>query len=213
MKTVAIPGVTLAFCVALSAGAAHGALITFDDLPLAPPTTNGEEVPDGYAGLNWDEFYYMQADVNNHNPSGYQNAEVSDPHIAFASGVSLPITTVIDIDPGMLFNFTSGWFTAAWYEDLDVTVVGSNSGVDLYTDTFQVDTTGPTFRVFNFIGVDTVTITGSGGTSSPFGASFPDDNTHFVVDNLDITTYVPEPASLTLVAVSASAVWARRRVS
>jgi hypothetical protein len=52
-------------------------VITFDDLP------SYSQISNGYAGLNWNNFYVLNTPDYGLNPSGYQNGTVSVPNVAF----------------------------------------------------------------------------------------------------------------------------------
>jgi len=171
-KAVAIAGcvATLFFC-----GNAR-AVITFDDLPQFA-------VPNGYQGFNWNNFFAVAGDDPAVNPSGYQAAVVSPHNVAF-NGFGNPAI----VSDSHLFNLNSGYFTAAWKDNLQVQVIGRLLGLDVYNNTYVLSTTSPTFIAFNYLGIDEVKFVSSGGTHH-FGSG-----EEFAMDNLDISA-VPEPST------------------
>src|SRR5439155_6509359 len=164
-KAVAIAGcvATLFFC-----GNAR-AVITFDDLPQFA-------VPNGYQGFNWNNFFAVAGDDPAVNPSGYQAAVVSPHNVAF-NGFGNPAI----VSDSHLFNLNSGYFTAAWKDNLQVQVIGRLLGLDVYNNTYVLSTTSPTFIAFNYLGIDEVKFVSSGGTHH-FGSG-----EEFAMDNLDIS--------------------------
>ena len=167
---------------ALGAAAAirtSAALITFDDLPLTSGT-----VPKLYAGLNWNKFYHIDGtgyDVN----SGYHAGVRSPNNVAFDAGGGAATLG------GGPFDLNSAYLTAAWRDNLAVTVVGSLDGKIKYTKICYPSATGPMLIQFDFLGVDNVLFTPSGGTKHP---GYTADGTQFVVDDMTINA-VPEPGT------------------
>src|SRR5262249_15037733 len=105
---------TLALVHALMTGLASAAVtITFDDLPT--PAIDSTVLLNGYAGLNWSNFAYVDSANNNFGTigSGYRNAVVSAPNVAFMGNDSLGQSAIVS---GPTFDFNSAWLTAAWYD-------------------------------------------------------------------------------------------------
>lgn len=159
--------------------------ITFDDLR---DNGDGTFIADGYEGLNWSNFAVLDTPLYRPNPSGYQNGTASGSNVAFNNGGS---EAIISMNSGGDFALTSGDFTAAWNDGLQITVQGLNRGVVLDTTTFTVDSTGPTFETFDWSGIDQLIFGSAGGTSHGYGQI----GEQFVLDNLTIgeTSPVPEP--------------------
>lgn len=146
-------------------------LITFDDLP-----GNGA-ISNGYAGLDWDNFYNM--DVTSAPPgSGYYCSAVSPPIVAFnAYGAPASI-----ISPNGQIDLDSAYLTAALddYPSLTVAVQGFLGSTMLYNSYYTIHDNGPILIDFNYDGIDSATFT-----------TFP--SVQFAMDNVTIT--VPEPGT------------------
>ncbi|PYJ61195.1 MAG: PEP-CTERM sorting domain-containing protein [Verrucomicrobia bacterium] len=179
-KNRASKAVAIAGCVATLFLCGNAmAVITFDDLP-------GFAVPNGYQGFNWNGFFAIDGDNPANNASGYHAGVVSPHNVAF-NGFGNPA-----IVSDTLFNLNSGYFTAAWNDNLQVQVIGRLLGVDVYNNTYVLSATAPTFIAFNYLGIDEVKFISSGGThhSGYSGGS----GEIFAMDNLDISA-VPEPST------------------
>ncbi|OLE12093.1 MAG: hypothetical protein AUI36_40425, partial [Cyanobacteria bacterium 13_1_40CM_2_61_4] len=182
---------------ALTTGFAPAALITFDD--LSAPPLGGSVVPNGYRELNWANFYYVNAANNNFGPSGYRNAVVSSPHVAFMGDDSIGQFALVS---GPVFDFNSAWLTAAWFDGLNLRVRGYAGGVNgtlRYDTAVIVNTSGPTLFTFNYLGIDTLRFDTSGGVPGPYAGN----GRHFVVDDMTITRH-GEPTVQNLSVVAAA---------
>jgi hypothetical protein len=137
---------------------ANALVINFDSLDgsASGPITNG------YSGLNWSNFWSSRgSDIPN---SGYAAGVVSSPNIAFnAYGNPASFSSTAQ------FNLVSAYFTAA-FNPGQITVLGLNSGTQLYSTTFSVVKTSPTLTSFNWSGINEVR----------FSTNF----SQFVIDNL-----------------------------
>jgi hypothetical protein len=73
----------LILVVSIMAGAAYASpfiqILTFDDID----TDMVGAIPDGYGGLSWNEFSYIQKDF--HPGSGYDLGRVSGDYVAYNS--------------------------------------------------------------------------------------------------------------------------------
>ncbi|MFB2770379.1 PEP-CTERM sorting domain-containing protein [Pelatocladus sp. BLCC-F211] len=183
---------TIATSVAIVIGViqtkqAQAVTVTFDELSGSQNT-----IPNGYVGLNWENFYDL--DTTSFIPSGYVNGTVSPKNVAY-NGFGNPavISTVDDI-----FDFNSTYLTAAWNDDLTVLVEGYTGGISgekKYSQTVVVNTKTPTLFTFNFLEIDYLKFTSSGGNN----ASYNGRGTHFVIDNFTFnkkTKAVPEPLTI-----------------
>jgi hypothetical protein len=155
-------------------GQAMATTITFDDL-----TGNLTNIPDGYGGLNWSEyFYYLNGDTE--GPSGYETGTVSHPNVAFnAYAYDVSLNTVSGT-----INLITGEFTSAWDDGNTITVMGYLNGIVVYETEIVTNTEAPILVTFNWMNINKVT--------------FSSSSQHFVLDDLTYTTgavATPEPAS------------------
>lgn len=205
--------------LALVPATTHATVLTFDDLqplpiildPLPPicvtvctgssgcrevciyppSTIDTVPIPNGYGGLTWANFNYRNGLAG--VPSGFTFGIVSGDQVAYN----------LDGGPaalwGSVMDVQSGFFTAAWRNDLVLDVYGFRSGAPLYGSEFLLNTTTPTFAALNFLGVDAIVFQTSGGTDAGFGT----DGTQFVLDNFTFAAVQPvaEPASVSFLFV------------
>jgi photosystem II stability/assembly factor-like uncharacterized protein len=149
-------------------------LIVFDDLP---ENTSGIPVTNGYAGLNWNNFYETDGLNFAAGNSGYHAGVVSTNNL-IADGLGNP-ASITNSTP---FGLVSGYFTAAWNDNLQLEIQGYNGGVLVYDVTNILSATNSTFISLNFLSVTRVTFIPSGGT--PHLAYGPSSAQHFAADNL-----------------------------
>jgi hypothetical protein len=154
--------------------------ITFDDLGV----TNAP-VPNGYAGLQWSNFYHLDSAISAPNPSGYIAGTISSPSIAFNQyGTAAAVTN------GLPFDFLSARFTAAWDDNLRLEAKGYTSNGLAYDQAYFLSSTMPQLVQFNYVGVTNVQFITSGGTPNPIygGSGF-----EFVMDNASVVVNTPPP--------------------
>lgn len=157
---------------------AQASVLTFDDIAVG-------SIGNGYGGFNWNNIAVGNGASSFHLGSGYVYGAVSGTNTAFngAGGLS----TVSSSD----FTFDGAFFTAAWRDGLTVTGKGYKDGVELFSKSFLVSTNAPSYLAFNFVGIDNLTLSSSGGT---WHDGLNADGTQFVMDNFTYTiTPVPEP--------------------
>ena len=175
---------------------AQAAVLTFDDIA---PIENFAEIPDGYGGFNWNNFYYINGSYINGEDTGYDNGRVSGDYVSFNWFANQAIVS------DSVFDFNSAYITAAWNDGLSVTVEGLNNGTTLYSTTVVVDTTSPTLVNFDFLGIDELRFTSFGGVEPDYLID-QGGGTHFALDNFTFNEPVkpvPEPTLLSgLLAVS-----------
>ena len=161
--------------------------INFDDTP------SNSFVPNGYQGFNWDRFVALDP-TTIVTPSGYLNGLVSPRNIAGHANAA-PAT----ISSATPFSLTSGYFTGAWNDGLTITITGTLASATVFTQSFVVNTAGPSFVMLNPGRIDSAVFSSGGGThNDSFNAFGP----HFVLDNLTINgATVPEPASWAMMMI------------
>ncbi len=194
LATVAIPSITVS-----------AQTITFEDA-----TGQYDLVANGYHGLNWHNFRFLDATNYVTYPSGYSNGRKSGDWVAYNSnGESAQIS-------GNAFFLQSAWFSAAWFNDLTLSVTGYVGGTPTYFATSILQTYGgPQQMTFNWSNLSSVDFTTSGGTPSGYIGCC----TQLSIDDLNVTVTVsasPEPTSVILLGtglVGIGVVTRRRRTT
>ncbi|MEB3342748.1 S8 family serine peptidase [Okeania sp.] len=147
----------------------------FDDISNTSTDTifGDQQIGDFFWSNDW-------AVINRDSRSGdgYENGNVSPLYSGFNSWAN-PVSITSEED----FTFDSAYLTAAWNEGLNIEVKGLNDGNQLYSETVTVDPYSPTLFDFNFVNVDEVQFSSSGGTNAGLGGS----GAHFVIDDLVYT--------------------------
>lgn len=133
---------------------AQAETIHFDDLAAS---TGMGQIPNGYAGLNWSNLYVINSSWANATMgpgNGFSDGVFSPPNVAFnGAGRAASVTAL----SGQTFNFNSGYFNAAYLNNLPVTATGSLNGTQKYSTTFTVGQAGPpTLQKFDWLGIDEV---------------------------------------------------------
>jgi hypothetical protein len=189
--------------VFLSGYSADAATLTFDDINAGQIAA---QIPNGYGGVNWDNFYTLDAVNFDLNPSGYNNGLVSNNNVAY-NGFANPASISAISSP---FSLVSGYFTGAWNNGLTIDVVGQVAGVNTYFTSFVVDSAKPTLETFNWSNLSSVTFSSSGGAS----AGFAGGGEHFALDNLTlngVASAVPEPSTWVMMFIGLGVVGAAMR--
>lgn len=164
----------------VSASAIQTRLLTFDDIT----EDFDAAVPNGYGGLNWVNFHAV--DGLDYLSSGYSNAVVSPDFVAYSFGTNQVLKASIKARPGKFFRVNSGYFTAAWNDDLQLEIVGKQNNRTVYRKTYSLSTSEPTFIKFPKTPVTSINFTSSGGTYNT--NLITGSGVHFAVDNLSVTT-------------------------
>jgi opacity protein-like surface antigen len=175
----------LALSAALLAGSAQAATITFDD------RGQDRQVLTTYEGLEWTNMETMKGNLwGNH--TGYAKGVVSPKNIAF-NGEAVGVSKVAAVD-GSTFNFESAYFTAAWLNGLKLKITGLLNGVTVESTTLTLSRSGPQLFDAHWMGIDELTF-----------ESYIDECTtkgrQFVMDNLNISSGVPEPSTWAVMMV------------
>jgi hypothetical protein len=156
----------------MSAGNAGAVLLNFDSLPAGGPlSVNPPLVPDGFGGLNWNNFAVANGSEFEPN-TGYYTGLVSGNNEIF-NEFGNPAS--VSISNG-LFDLYSAYLTFALNASspLNIQVEGFDGATMLYDNTYTVNNLGPTLIDFNYTGVSQVDF-----ISSPAQ--------QFVIDNMTVT--------------------------
>ncbi|MEW6267233.1 MAG: PEP-CTERM sorting domain-containing protein [Thermodesulfobacteriota bacterium] len=182
MRKLLVLGLALLMTLGL-AGFAGATVLDFEGL------SSYSEIDEGYGGLNWSNFYILDAVNYYSNPSGYYNGLVSGSNVAYNAGGD-----IASISTGT-FDFNGAYLTAAWNDDLSIDVLGYNNGNLLYSTTVVVDTDGPTWFAFNYLGIDQVVFNSYGGVNHGYNGG----GTHFAMDDFTFNAQaVPIPGAVWL---------------
>jgi MYXO-CTERM domain-containing protein len=171
----------------------NASILHFDDL------SNFQAVPNGYGGLNWNNFLAIDKDF--YPNSGYDNGNVSSENTVF-NDLEAP-AYVFAATASSTFTFNGAYLTGAWNNNLQIEVRGYLDGNQVITTTViasSPSTTSPTFYSFNYSGIDQLEFISFGGTDAGLGGG----GTFFAMDNFTFnepigpTAGTPEPASLAI---------------
>ena len=192
--------------LALSGGSGSSQiLVTFDDFDLSHAHAYSTNIPNGYQGLNWTNFWVV-------NPILMSNALTYS--VGYGSGMVSPSNVAYNAfgDPaeidarGSNFDFLSAYLTAGWNSNLNIEVEGFRGSNLVYDATKIVSPFGSTLFTFNYYNIDPLYFNSFGG--EPAFDSVPEYN--FVMDNMTIEL-IPEPSSLLLTALGMVSLVAFRR--
>lgn len=175
--SVAAIGVT---AIALGiVGSAQAATLSFDDLP-----GNEGAISNGYGGLNWENFYYINS-ADYWPGAGYKTGTVSGINTTYNGWGN---SATISINSGT-FDFNSAYLTGVWNNGLIIKLDGLLGGVQKYSQTVIVDTSAPIKFDFHFLEINSLQITSSGGEY----ADTLGWGTHFALDEFSFN--LPETGS------------------
>ena len=170
-------------------------VVTFDDLR---ETGSGSFIPNGYQGLVWSNCVARNAilftDFPGVGTSGYYYGMVSASNVALDA-----FGNTVEIDSPAKFNFLSVYLTGAWDSNLNIEVQGFSGTTSLYDTTVVASATSPTLFTFNYLNIDRLDFSSSGGQNAGFPLGSGVD---FAIDNFSFE-FVPEPSSLLLATAAA----------
>jgi PEP-CTERM motif len=197
MRLVQRRSLLLAACLLMIGSSSFAGVITFNNLP-----GDGTAIPNGYAGLNWNNFFNMSMPIAVDSPAlaspGAWNAvNVAYNHAGLAATFSSNETFVL----------SSGWFSGPQVGDLAVEAVGVLKGKVMDATTFVLSSGTPAQIVFNWSGINEVHFIpiGSLTSNSATGANSANLPAEFFLSSLTIegvNAPVPEPSSLLLLGSS-----------
>jgi len=182
-------------CLLTLIGNLEASVLMFDD--ITSDVNDFGPIPDGYGGFDWtlDGVIHKDYFVS----SGYGNGVVSGDYVTQAGDVGSNIT-------GSEFTFNGAYFTAAWNNGLEMNIEGYNNGNLLYSDDFTIDTYSPTWISFDWVGIDELKFATSGGINAGLGYSGP----NWAMDDFTYNNPIPEPATLSLLALGGLVLRRRR---
>jgi hypothetical protein len=188
-----IVGAVMGLGLLASTGGARASVINFDDQGLLAVVANG------YQGFNWNNMFSMNATVlGSALGPGYANSMTSANNIGF-NLLSAPS----GFSSASNFALSSISVGAAFNNGITVLFQGYDNGV--LTNTFSVvaNTVAPTLAVLNWLNIDQVVISSSGGV--PVSGS--SDGTRFAIDDITIGPAqavgdVPLPAGVLLLGTA-----------
>ncbi len=182
--------VLFSLCLFLGiAGNVKAVVLNFDDI------SSFGIVPNGYGGLNWDNFFTNDISHWQWESCGFTSGVVSWPNEAFNSS-GFPAS----ISSNTPFTFYDVYFTAATNNGLNIEVQGYRNNVLVYDTNQTFNTDHPTLTSFNYQNIDRLTFIPSGGT--PVATHEGNSRTWFVADNFnyEFSQPVPEPATMLLLS-------------
>jgi hypothetical protein len=199
--------ITALAVLAAATFAAHATTLTFDDVQTGDLNIDEVQLAPGYAGLGWSNVWVLNARSYWIPNSGYSHDIVSNDNVAY-NGYANPAEIYSLSSTG--FGLHDGYFGAAWNDGLQITADAVFVDGSTATRTFTVDTSGSTDEVFGWNNLASVTFSSMGGTPHDGLAGA---GAHFAMDNLTVTSAVPEPtgASLVMVGLALLGAIARRR--
>lgn len=145
-------------------------------------------VADGYGGFNWSNFYAAAIADPAFSETGIKNG--SGDCVAFNGGGRT--ATMWNVNP---FVLNSGYFSSGWANTMWVKLTGFLGQQRVWTHSLNVDQETRVF--FKAEGRDLVDRVVFEGLDPVDQSGAPIQETHFVMDDLDVTV-TPEPATVGL---------------
>ncbi|CAF1542364.1 unnamed protein product [Adineta steineri] len=143
------------------------AVLTFGDIPSASPDQGNITSP--YYGLNWSNFYYINASA--YTTSAYHYIQGTGQYVAWFKQ-----TATIQPSGGGTIGINSFIAVAPWTPALTLGITGYYLNSQVNSTTVPLTNTGSTTVTLNWLGLDTIQFTTTGGTPPDIG-----------INNLSIT--------------------------
>ena len=163
---------------------AYGSILTFEDRP------SGSAIPDGYGGLDWDNFNTLTNSTFNAAVSGTSYA-----YLNLGPSDSSPYQGIITVDENEAFDLTEAYFSANWANNLTLSVTGYLNGIEQDSNSIILSYRSPTLYTFNFSMVDEIIFEVDPNNQTgmvPFGNPFYSQQRYaFSMDNLISKTDFP----------------------
>ncbi|KQT31941.1 hypothetical protein ASG29_08710 [Sphingomonas sp. Leaf412] len=197
----------LLFALAASAAVLASGAASADTLDFETPDVAAfERIGPSYAGYTFTNWAVV--DGPGYGASGYANVITSGQQSA--CGCASDFGEIYSsISNGTAFDLIGGNFASAWNDGATLLVEGYRGASLLYSQSFVLNTTGPSALTFGFTGIDLVNFSISGGTPSGLSGS----GNYFGVDDLQLaaSSGVPEPATWALMIMGFGAAGAALR--
>lgn len=175
-------------------------LVTFDNLVETGSGAFFSYQYQGYAGLTWSNILCNNAILFTNLPASYTwvtNGLTGDFYGMVSPSNVVEMFSGCEIDsPSTNFNFVSAYLTGFYNSNLNVQVEGFNGTTLLYNQTVVASATSPTLFTFNYLDIDRLYFTSSGGEPA-FGHDAP---TQFIMDDFTFE-FIPEPSTFLLAAL------------
>ncbi|CAF3787979.1 unnamed protein product, partial [Rotaria magnacalcarata] len=139
----------------------------------------GGSLPVGYGNFTWTGATILNGAT--HGPmSGYHVVTCSGSYVIYTFGT----ITMQKIPTGTTFSLNSFLATAAWLDNLNLTISGRLSSTVIYSTNIILQVFSITVVNLNWSGIDTMTLTTSGGTKN---VNVTGSGKHVAIDNMCVT--------------------------
>ncbi|CAF0845325.1 unnamed protein product [Rotaria sordida] len=155
-----------------------GIVLNFDDLST---NTTSKDIPENYHNFTFIGGLYTAGkdSTNPTRPSGYATAMLSPPNVLFSQN-----QVTIKRTDGQLFSIVSFSAASAFVRNLTLTVTGSRQYSPIvFNETISLQIETRQIVELNWSGIDTLTLTGTGGAKYPLYTGTC-GNCHFAIDDL-----------------------------
>lgn len=140
---------------------------------------NGGSIPAGYGNFTWTGASELNGAT--YNPmSGYHVVTCSGSYVIYTSGT----ITMQKIPAGTTFTMNTFLATAAWQDNLNLTMTGQLSSTVIYSQSVLLQVFTISAVTLNWSGIDKVTLTTYAGTPN---ANVTGGGKHVAIDNMCVT--------------------------